>query len=122
MKTYNDFDTLPNVKRISADEFAKSMLFTYKPQQTFTGSLEVDPKEREHSWSEGGKYFDHVLAFRMHDGTGYAIRNRYWKGEVEYYRFGECFHDNMSRRTIGNCLNEYTCKDCGYKTVIDSSD
>lgn len=26
------------------------------------------------------------------------------------------------KKTISNCLREYSCKECGYKYLIDSSD
>jgi hypothetical protein len=33
-----------------------------------------------------------------------------------------CVHKMGNRKTIGNCLNEYTCEKCGKREVIDSSD
>lgn len=38
----------------------------------------------------------------------------------KYFAIG-CEHDWKIRK-VGNCLNEYTCKNCGYSHTVDSSD
>jgi hypothetical protein len=98
-------DVLPNGwMEIDWKEFAKSRFFHYSPIAT--------------GWSRT-KLGDAQMFF-MHDQISYALIGDYWSGTVKVFRFG-CQH-NMDRENVGNCMNRYTCKTCGFSEVIDSSD
>lgn len=91
-------------KEISWDGFAKSRFFTHAPIAT--------------GWSR--TTIGDARMFFMHDQISYALIGDSHAGTVKVYQFG-CEHD-MSSENIGNCLNRYTCKVCGFSVTVDSSD
>jgi hypothetical protein len=44
------------------------------------------------------------------------------KGQVRLNRDGEPCHHKYSSQTVGRCLTEYTCSECGDRFQIDSGD
>ena len=44
------------------------------------------------------------------------------KGQVRLNRDGEPCHHKYSSKTVGRCLTEYTCSECGDRYQIDSGD
>jgi hypothetical protein len=109
-KEKSNFNELPpNFKEITEQEFAQSKFFTYMPEKTEYRQVNIN-----------GKHTD-LRMFWMYDNTGYAIVSNYWDGKVIYYSFAKCEHI-FDEKTVGKCLTEYTCKKCGYRETIDSSD
>ena len=53
-------------------------------------------------------------------GTGYAV-TAYPADAPRFYVIG-CEHLEETRKNLGRCYNEYTCKSCGYIRTVDSSD
>ena len=43
-------------------------------------------------------------------------------GRVPLNRAGEPCRHSYTSRTVGRCLTEYTCSDCGHSYTIDSGD
>ena len=76
-------------------------------------------------------YHASCYIFWMANGAWLVIPPTKWSltdnQEVKYdesplfYWIG-CDHDDASCRNLSRCYNEYTCKLCGYKWRIDSSD
>ena len=44
------------------------------------------------------------------------------KGQVRLNREGQPCHHKYSSKTVGRCLTEYTCSECGDRYQIDSGD
>jgi hypothetical protein len=117
---YGDSSHLPpNFKEITAAEFAASKFFIYSPD--FWEYRQING----HNDPEGAKKFtgDLRLAY-FYDGTGIAFTNHYHGGGYvpRYFSFAVCEHKRKTCQNVGNCLNTYTCEDCGYSETIDSSD
>lgn len=110
-------DVPPNFREITEKEFAQSKFFVYSPERweyrQITRKEDLERLQRKSA-----------LVIRMahfYDGTGIAIESDYWAGKVHYFWFGACEHKERTQRNIGNCLNEYTCKNCGFVETLDSS-
>ncbi|WP_207000650.1 hypothetical protein [Trinickia mobilis] len=97
-------DVLPNGwKEISWSDFAGSHFFWYTP--IATGWLRTTIGD--------------ARLFFMHNQISFALLgNR--DGTVKVFQFG-CQHQ-MDSVNVGNCLNRYTCKLCGFAETVDSSD
>lgn len=60
----------------------------------------------------------------QHIDGGFAVVKVYSPSasqRIEYYTWGACQHE-FKDKTIGNCLNRYTCTKCGKAYDVDSSD
>jgi hypothetical protein len=117
---YNDAP--PNLRMITAEEFAQSHFFTYTPQLVESRYiLNKVPKAVKKARGKEDAFTLHM--FWMHDGTGYGFEQDYWGKKVIYYTFAVCEHDFVE---IGNdgkrCYHVYECKKCGYQEAHDSSD
>jgi len=123
-KEYGSDHTLPpNFEEITEAEFSQSKFFVYTPN--FCEYRQITKKEdyERFTWGESKRSYSFSLRlFYFYDGTGVAMAHDYWAKKVRYFKFAKCHHKNKSQRNVGNCLNEYTCGDCGFKETIDSSD
>lgn len=52
--------------------------------------------------------------------------NNLSREELESYKkangFDRCYHPNIKESSIGRCLAQYDCPDCGFSYIVDSSD
>ena len=119
---YKEFAPLPNARRLSEFDVARSPLGSYTPIRVFAAEVEIVDEAHLISSSHDGKNYALVTALTLADGTGYAYKADYHAGRVLWWRFGACLHANQTRRTVGRCLTRYTCTDCGYTHDVDSSD
>lgn len=125
MPQYDERAPLPNLQPLTQRQFARSKFSLYAPVRMFTGRVQLPDTASNRNLvclRTGGAAYALAPAFVMHDGTGYAVLCDHHTGRVRYYSFGQCAHPRRTRRTVGNCLNEYRCEDCGYTETIDSSD
>ena len=112
LDSFGDYNTAPEpMTTITAEEYSRRLL-----HWQVTAIESRQPKVLGYS------------PLRIHwlnTGNGVGM-NRVWQltgGEwaPEYWLIG-CPHDNIAATKIGNCLTTQVCQDCGYRTVIDSSD
>jgi hypothetical protein len=82
-----------------------------------------------HRVPAGDNKYKHVIAGYDKDTDTFACTNcggQYMygspKGQVRLNRDGEPCHHKYSSRTVGRCLTEYTCSECGDRYQIDSGD
>jgi hypothetical protein len=111
-----DHQLPPNFTEITPEEFARSMFFTHSP--LFWEYRQVNAVH------VGRRLGDLRLAY-FFDHTGIAFEVAYCAGvgqRPRYFKFGPCLHTRTTRKNVGNCLNTYTCDDCGYAQTVDSSD
>lgn len=124
--TYKEFAPLPNARRLSEFDVARSPLGSYTPVRVFAAEVEITPEAPDEaslaSSRHEGRSYALVTALTLADGTGYAFKTDYRNGRVLWWRFGACLHENQTQRTVGRCLTRYTCADCGYTHDVDSSD
>jgi hypothetical protein len=115
----------PNFKEITEADFAKSIFFIHSPDFWEYRHI-TSPKDiKKFKWGAKGKELSTHFTLRLayfYDGTGFAIAHDYWAGRVRYFSFAVCEHKEKTCRNVGNCLNTYTCKACGFTETIDSSD
>lgn len=116
---------LPNLKWLTAEEFAASHFFMYGPgtffHQTFGGPNKSDNHEQcpvgfRHTQAH------YAMAFINSDMTGYLMLAEHHEKKLAFASFAFCKHENCTGRNLGRCYNEYTCQDCGYVHTVDSSD
>lgn len=122
--TYKEFAELPNVQRLSPEEFAASKFFWYCPTRAFSALIKAATAD-EHAMAcrlgAGGSAWFPVTAFEMYDGTGYALAAVRSSSQVRAYTFAACYHPKKTSTNIGNCLNRIRCDVCGYTEDVDSS-
>jgi hypothetical protein len=106
----------PNLKPCTEHDYWRSIWFDFKAE-SWIGRVQV----ADRSWATAMLFYvghgDHI------DG-GFAVLKVYSPSEaqrVEYFTWGACDHD-FTQKTIGNCLNRYTCAKCGKAYDVDSSD
>ena len=103
---------------ISEDEFFKRMAHfsaDYKEFAQIALPGETSVRNCNTWWFSDGGF---LQAFPMQWGL---IGGKFkYTEKSRYFRLG-CEHD-FDRVNVGNCLNSYTCKKCGYSETIDSSD
>lgn len=112
----------PNFREITEKEFAQSKFFIYTPDRW--EYRQISRKEDTDLFKWGPEQRSCVFSIRIahfYDGTGVALEHDYWSGKVRYFALGACDHKDRTQRNVGNCLNEYTCKSCGFVETIDSS-
>ena len=123
LKKYGaDNELPPNFKEISEKEFAQSKFFTYSPECWEYRQITKREDYERFKWGEEQRSY--VFSLRLayfYDGTGVALEHDYWLGKVRYFSFSLCEHKKKMQRNVGNCLNEYTCEDCGFIETVDSS-
>lgn len=123
---YND--PLPNMKEITAEEFAQSGFFTW----SITGMefRQIDPKQfKEGSLLSPVTAFMHCKIFFTNSSheSGFAMTGDYWTKKVRYFKFADCFHDwkEISAKDAGkpvfNCYHYCRCSKCGASWEYDSS-
>lgn len=71
----------------------------------------------DHSTKAGGGF---AVVYNYHARDYGAEKDKEGMKSVRYFEWVACEHEFTSRN-IGNCLNEYTCKKCGYSYEVDSS-
>ncbi len=123
---YND--PLPNMKEITAEEFAQSGFFTW----SITGVefRQIDPTR----FAEGNlliptKSYISVKIFYCNGPgeSGFAMSADYWEKRVRYFKFAKCYHEweEIPGSSIGGpAFNHYhycKCKKCGANWEYDSS-
>lgn len=80
-----------------------------------TGQVPLTENEKRYSWNKDKTHRD-----CSNCGGQYMYGKG--RGQVRLNKSGEpCVHKYTSR-TIGRCLTEYTCSDCGDRYEIDSGD
>jgi hypothetical protein len=80
-----------------------------------TGQLPLTDAEKKYSWNK-----DRTHGNCYNCGGQYMSMNP--KGKVPLDKNGQPCTHKYTRRTVGRCLNEYTCDNCGDRYQIDSSD
>ena len=114
----------PGWRELTQADFAKSAYFTYSPelveyrQMYDSGGLRV-----------GGQPAVSAHLNFLHDNTGFAIVNDFWKGTVKFFAFG-CDHEfvdgsaEAERRQIRRFYpdNARYCPKCNYLAIHDTSD
>lgn len=80
-----------------------------------SGKIQLTDRERSYSWNRDKTHRD-----CSNCGGQYMYGTA--KGEVNLNKDGvPCTHRYTSR-TVGRCLTEYTCEECGDRYQIDSGD
>ena len=105
---WGDYNTAPEpMTKCDASDF-------WREFHSYGSSVEIDHRQ---IFSKGRSvqnlhimiFFDAIFAIELQND---------WT--PQFYRIG-CEHA-YEDVTIGHCLHEYTCKKCGFKQTIDSSD
>jgi len=108
---------LPNMKEVSAKDFWLWISIWGGPKTTYIQSQQ----EGERNW------FNPVVFVIDHSdlaGGGFVVKNFYSgprAGEQAFFRWRECDHE-FEHKSGGNCYHIYTCKKCGARHDVDSSD
>jgi hypothetical protein len=116
---------LPNMKEISLEEWTRHQYWTYMP--VATGYRQITRIEELRAIGIAPPKFgtsDQIMPirwFQMHDKTGIAVHNDWHNKKLRVFAWAVCEHEDVGRK-LGNCYYEYTCKKCGYKHTVDSSD
>lgn len=109
---------LPNMKPATENDF-----WGWRSSYTFAAELWLGQKKIE---IDGENIYATIMVYWVgHSrfmGGGFAVAqtNEYPKSRVLYFDWRACDHEFASR-TIGNCLNRYTCSKCGKAYDVDSS-
>lgn len=125
MPDYKEFDTLPNAKQLTEAEVARSHLGMYTPHRVLCMQVPVPDTKANCNIihvRKGRKAYALAKVLVLHDGRAWAFYCDYHGQRVLWWQGGACMHEHKTRRTVGKCLNEYRCEDCGYTETIDSSD
>jgi hypothetical protein len=121
-KKYGNSSALPpNFEEITLEQFSHSKFFVYVPDFWEYRQIWKDEDVQRFAWGKDNRHyaFSIRLAY-MYDGTGFGLVSDYSANTVRYFKFAYCIH-TMKEKTIGNCLHELTCTQCGFKEQIDSS-
>ena len=133
-------EPLPNFSWISHTEFVHHGFFMYSDWQMFTRAFGgpnrlSNTEQLPESWPERlQKTIVYAKCFIITDMCGYVLLpcTQYkkcdikekpyygWKGKLFIGKFRFCVHE-MVTKNIGKCLNEHTCRKCGFKATDDSS-
>lgn len=125
---YND--PLPNMKEITAEEFAQSSFFSYFPN--FIGSRQIAANRLPEELKQKS-YLGVTFYVTQHDWSGFAMSRDYWGKKVRYFSFAPCKHtyrgpipedytNNKGMPRPGRCYSVSVCTKCGYILTVDSSD
>lgn len=116
---YPQFATLPNLKRITENDFWWSNMHHSAKAEIYVGrqvnKIEIDGSA---DWR------DVILYWQDRDylaNGGHAVLWCYNRKETHYFEWRACDHTFKSQN-IGRCLNRYTCTKCGVSHDVDSSD
>lgn len=134
-------DPLPNLEWISENDFVRSHLFVYGAQKMFTRAFGGPNKDDNlgqfpPTYSGSTQHTTYAKCFLMHDLKGFVLFPEYYHapgrtgfvsfsesvGKLHFGRFAFCQHKSADYKRLGNCWHHYTCRDCGYKWEVDSSD
>ena len=122
----NDWSrTLPNLRWMTAEEFARSRFFMYAPGTFFYQTFGGPNYDDNHAQCPEGFNKDHThyaKAFINGDMSGDIIMADYHTQKLAFGHFEFCPHTACTSRNLGRCYNEYPCSDCGYSYSVDSSD
>lgn len=111
--TFGSTNVAPvNFREITSQEFAKGSNFNYVIATNYYQIRKLNDGTPTHRIPLFVK-----MSLRS-DGTGFGMET--YKGEVLYYAFELCKHD-FELKNVGNCLTQYSCKNCKYSTTVDSS-
>ncbi len=117
-----DYNHCPQpVREITQHEFVHAMS-VYMPQ--FIDNRQVhDLPGFENQFSDLTLFFFHNAIIGVRKPNKWTLEDNKitYTEPTKFYQFG-CEHENMERTNVGNCLNRYYCKKCGYEEEIDSSD
>lgn len=130
---------LPNLEWINQTKFVKHGFFMYSDWVMFTRGFggpnkNDNRKQLPEGWTEDPNTKVYAKAFIISDMCGYVLlpSQRYkksdskedpyygWQGKLFIAQFRVCVHD-MERKTVGRCVNHYTCRKCKYEHTVDSS-
>lgn len=122
------FDDMPNKKEVTEKDFwGWRSSYSFKAE-AWVGSVktaDVDP-DNIHGNPRWGTMIVFLVDHSNMAGGGFAVVYEYaYKNEkVRYFEWAQCNHaeHGWTSRNTGRCLNEYTCKGCGYSYEVDSSD
>lgn len=124
--TNPSFNMLPNLKQIEAKEFWHHVSICGWPRVTIHVNKCKYPIEDE-SGDVRPSWASPVVTLVDHGhmiGGGFAVAHIYsgkGEGSQHYFTWGVCDHE-FRGKTIGRCLNLYTCTKCGKSYEVDSSD
>lgn len=122
-------DAPPNLREITAKEFAQSGFFTW----TIIG---IEYRQITSEQFNKGNIFKpvntivpcHLFFLNSAYDSGFIILNDYWGKTIRYFKFAECVHDykeitaaEAGKRAF-NCYHYYRCTICGQQNEVDSSD
>jgi hypothetical protein len=114
---------LPNLKKITEAEF-------WHWRTSYTPCAEANLLQIQLAKVDPESKFGHpqwgtpIVYFLNHSeliGGGFVVVHEYNYSRVTYYTWSACDH-TFQGKTIGNCLNRYTCTKCNNSYEIDSSD
>jgi hypothetical protein len=122
MPAFGKWETDPQIVEVQDTEFWR--YFTMFP---FNVSTVVCTENVDNGvWSK-------IKAFYVADDQSWIIvaypystfgssKDSKWKlDKPRYFKYQKCKHEFTSR-SVGRCITEYTCRKCGFKNVVDSSD
>lgn len=112
--------SLPNLEQCKDHEFWHYRACYNFQCEIWAGQQDLGGTGRDR-W---GNVMIYLIEHGFHGPGGYAVvvKSGYpTPPPIEYYKWAICMHE-MEQKTIGNCLNQYTCKKCGHRTTVDSSD
>jgi hypothetical protein len=125
---------LPNLRTCSEADFWHHRSIYHFDAELYVGNIELRPGVHASVMpfvqlgghiGPGGFVVARVLScsdraeIERHVATGHGGDPYKWP--VEHYRWGTCVHE-FAHRSGGNCYHVYTCKLCGHRYDIDSSD
>lgn len=119
---YNDFP--PGWRKMTVDEFAKSIFFSQDP--SFIENRQMLHKDPDGSFSRTQGPMVGAILYHFFDQTGIGIVSDYWKGTVSYFHFG-CDHEFEQKSNEGEnralCPTLLHCPKCDFtQGKPDSSD
>lgn len=109
---------LPNLKKIEATEFWHHASCWALPQSTY---VERQKDQDSQGWFTPVTY---VVNHGKLTGGGFVVKCYYSgprAGQQDFFTWCECDHD-FEHKSGGNCYHIYTCKKCGARYDVDSSD
>lgn len=123
-----DFNTLDDIKQITAEEFASQITRSTggNAQTPFLWNDKVNhvsfPWDHE-EYAKNGKLLNMSYGeiFIWADGFILMSLRSYYGNRYTFASAWFCKHEMVSK-SIGRCYTEYSCKKCGYKYTVDSSD
>jgi hypothetical protein len=117
----NEYPVLIYVKKLgTCNEIPEPLEYiTTKEYFNNINTYATEYEDSKQIFEEGKGHIKDLHIQYKHD-YGWGYEKDYRNNKIRFFRVG-CKHD-YDVKNIGKCLNEYTCKKCGFKQEIDSSD